>query len=66
VQLENELIQKQKVGKILHNSIIIFLFSDIYHITWNIPASRDVQERLVQLEENSEKVMHQRLKEYRR
>ena len=39
---------------------------DIYHITWNVPSSRDVQERLIQLEENSEKMMHSRLKEYRR
>ncbi|CAF2576932.1 unnamed protein product [Rotaria sp. Silwood2] len=39
---------------------------DIYHITWNIPNSRDVQERLIQLEENSEKIMGLRLKEYRR
>ncbi|CAM4770181.1 unnamed protein product [Rotaria magnacalcarata] len=39
---------------------------DIYHITWNIPSSRDVQERLIQLEENSEKMMVLRLKEYRR
>ncbi|CAF3551170.1 unnamed protein product, partial [Rotaria sp. Silwood1] len=38
---------------------------DIYHITWNIPSSRDVQERLIQLEENSEKIMTLRLKEYR-
>lgn len=39
---------------------------DIYHITWNVPSSHEVQERLVQLEENSEKMMNLRLKEYRR
>lgn len=42
------------------------MFLDIYHITWNIPSSREVQERLIQLEENSEKIMTLRLKEYRR
>ena len=31
-----------------------------------MPSSREVQDRLVQLEENSEKMMHSRLKEYRR
>jgi len=40
--------------------------SDIYHITWNIPSSPDVQERLVQLEEYSERNLILRLKEYRR
>lgn len=40
--------------------------ADVYHITWNFPSSNDVQERLVQLEENSEKLMISRLKEYRR
>ncbi|UJR14152.1 hypothetical protein I4U23_001147 [Adineta vaga] len=39
---------------------------DIYHITWNIPNSHEIQERLVQLEENSEEQMISRLKEYRR
>ncbi|CAF1204132.1 unnamed protein product [Adineta ricciae] len=39
---------------------------DVYHITWNVPSSHIVQERLVQLEENSEKQMILRLKEYRR
>ncbi|CAF3834049.1 unnamed protein product [Adineta steineri] len=39
---------------------------DIYHVTWNIPNSYDIQERLVQLEENSEKIMLSRLKLYRR
>ena len=42
------------------------LLSEIYHITWNIPSSHEVQERLVQLEENSEKFMQTRLREYRR
>ncbi len=46
--------------------IIIIIILEIYHITWNIPNSHEVQERLVQLEENSEKFMHLRLKEYRR
>lgn len=47
-------------------NVFVFLFKDIYHITWNVPTSRDVEERLIQQEENGEKMMHWRLKEYRR
>ena len=39
---------------------------DVYHITWNVPSSHIIQERLVQLEEDSEEQMILRLKEYRR
>ncbi|CAF1491725.1 unnamed protein product [Adineta steineri] len=39
---------------------------DIYHITFHVPSSREIQDRLITPEDNSEKAMHLRLKEYRR
>ncbi len=67
MQLVKELIQKLKVVLGFFFSPEILSFSlDIYHVTWNVPSSHDVQERLIQLEDYSEKNMILRLKEYRR
>ena len=65
----NDWIRRRKVRwgwKVPVVSLSCWSSEDIYHITWNVPSSRDVQDRLIQLEENSEKMMHSRLKEYRR
>jgi hypothetical protein len=67
-QPEKESIQKPKVRAIEPSSFVILqdVVADIYHITWNVPNSREIQDRLVQSEENSEKRMQARLKEHRR
>ncbi len=64
--LENESIRKRKVRFFVLKIPFRYFLLEIYHITWNVPSSYDIEENLVQLEEYSEKNMIVRLKNYRR